>query len=439
MATYYWVSRGTGFSTSWLDAQNWAATSGGTRGAGVPTASDDAVVDGNSFAITTNPTVSVQVGSVCNDFTINGVGIAMTLSNANTLTLSGSLFIQSTNVTSTGSGTFTFIGSGTHTVAFNGFATNSILFQGTGTYTLNSAITSSSGFFVFTSGTLNLNGYNVSCGIFQCNGSTTRVLNFSTSQVSCSANNTSIVIFTATNLTVTGTPTINCNYSGSTGTRQITCATLSESQSLNINITAGSDTVTLSGTQKNLNFTGFSGTYANAARTIYGNLTLASGMTLGAGTNAITFAATSGTQNITSNGKTMDFPLVFNGIGGTFAFQDAFTQGSTRTVTLTNGSLKFKNSVTHNVGTISVASTNLKSITSTTDGSQFTVNALNTTPIYARNLTVKDSKATPAGIWNAFTGTGSSAAGRVSSGCVNAGNNQGWNFIPTGSAFISFF
>ena len=47
-----------------------------------------------------------------------------------------------------------------------------------------------------------------------------------------------------------------------------------------------------------------------------------------------TFAATSGTKTITTNGVVIDRQLLFNGIGGTWALQDALTLGAT------NGSIR---------------------------------------------------------------------------------------------------
>jgi hypothetical protein len=66
-------------------------------------------------------------------------------------------------------------------------------------------------------------------------------------------------------------------------------------------------------------------------------------MTLAAGTSVTTFAATSGPKTITTNGKTLDFPITFNGAGGSWTLQDALTLGATRTLTLTNGTLNANN------------------------------------------------------------------------------------------------
>jgi len=144
-----------------------------------------------------------------------------------------------------------------------------------------------------------------------------------------------------TGFTYTGTPTINTTYSGATGTRTLNWGNAvggSESNAVSINISAGTDSVAITGTYKNLNFTGFAGTLTNTSKTIYGNLVISSGMTATAGTIATTFAGTLSQQNITSNGKTLDFPLTFSGTQ-TYQLQDALTIGSTRTFNLTTGTL----------------------------------------------------------------------------------------------------
>jgi hypothetical protein len=171
-------------------------------------------------------------------------------------------------------------------------------------------------------------------------------------------------IFTgATTMTVTGTPVVNITNATSSAIT-LNANTVTESNSISFNISASSGAVTLSGSVKNLNFTGYTGTLANSIRTIYGNLTLVSGMSLTAGTNSTTFGATSGTQTITSNAKTMDFPVTINGVGGTVQLVDALTMGSTRTLTLTNGTFN-SNAKSVTVGAFSASNSNTKTLTLT--------------------------------------------------------------------------
>jgi hypothetical protein len=164
---------------------------------------------------------------------------------------------------------------------------------------------------------------------------------------------------------------------------------------------------------------------SNSNRTLYGNLTITSAMTCTAGTSITGFSATSGTQQITTANQTLDFPLTFNGIGGTFAFQDALTQGSTRAFTITNGTVQLKASTTNTVGSFTTSGTNLKYLQSTTAGTQATINQASGT-IATNYLNVKDISAQGGAVWNAYTVNNN----------VNAGNNYGWNF---GGNFMPMF
>jgi hypothetical protein len=140
-------------------------------------------------------------------------------------------------------------------------------------------------------------------------------------------------------------------------------------------------------------------------------------MTVGANTNTTVFAATSGTQQITTAGKTFDFPLTFNGAGGTFAFQDALTQGSTRAFTITNGTVQLKGGATSAVGSFVANNSNVKFLQSTTLGSQATLSQASGT-VNVADLTIRDINAVGGASWNAYTDFEN----------TDAGNNDGWNF-----------
>ena len=280
-----------------------------------------------------------------------------------------------------------------------------------------------------TAGTLDLSSGNrtLSCGLFSSANSNTRAIAFGTGQIDVTGNNATIWnLGTSTNFSYTGTPTVNCTYSESTGTRSIAAGAVltggTENTALNFNISAGSDIVQLSldGTTrvyKNIDFTGFSGTLTNRLASIYGNVVFSSGMTVGAGASTTTFAATSGTQQITTNSQTIDFPLNFNGIGGTFAFQDTLTQGSTRAFTIVNGTVQLKNGVTSTVGSFVANNSNVKFLQSTTPGSQATLSQASGT-VNVVDLTIRDINAVGGASWNAYTDFEN----------TDAGNNDGWNF-----------
>jgi hypothetical protein len=187
----------------------------------------------------------------------------------------------------------------------------------------------------------------------------TGTLAFGTQNIT--VNNTGTVFTGGTGYTLTGTPVINATNAGAI---TISAGASSEANSISFNITTSSGIVTITGSVKNLNFTGYTGALAANTRTIYGNLTISTGMSLTAGTTITTFGATSGTQTITSNAKTMDFPVTINGVGGTVQLVDALTMGSSRTLTLTNGTFN-SNGKSVTCGTFLASSVNTKTLTLT--------------------------------------------------------------------------
>jgi hypothetical protein len=359
MATRYWVG-GTG---TWdaLSTANWSTSSGGASGASAPLAVDTVIFDSASGT----GTCTAALGATCAIATLNSSTLGLTLG---------------ANLTMTGT-------------------------------------------FTLTLGALSLGSSTLSCNVFSSNNSNTRSIAFGTGNITLVGNNTTIwVQSTATGFTYTGTPTVNSTYSGATGTRTITTggtAGGSAATALNFAFSAGTDTVSVGGGGhvNNLNFTGFAGTLAAGARVIYGDLTIASGMTLTAGTQVTTFAATSGTKTITTAGKTIDNPITFNGVGGTWAFADALTQGSTRAFTLTNGTVRLKSSATSTVGVFATSGTNQKYLQSTTPGTQATLSQASGT-VDASYLTIQDISATGGATWNAY----------VDQNNVDAGNVDGWDF-----------
>ena len=277
MTDFYWIG-GTG---PWDNAStaNWSLSTGGAAGAGPPTVADNAIFDSNSGA----GTVSVAATGTALAVTINQSTIAVTL---------------------------------TADVAFAGLVT-------------------------LTSGTLDLAGFNLTALAFASNNSNVRALAFGTGQFFIAGNNMNTWdCTTVTNLTITGTPVVNLTYAGATGLRINLTGALPEAQAPSFNVTAGTDSVRLQNRYLHLSFTGFAGILENSARTIYGDLNLSAGMTINAGTSTTTFASTSSTpRTVASNGKTIDFPVTFGGIGGTWRLADALTQGATRAFTLTNGTV----------------------------------------------------------------------------------------------------
>jgi len=304
------------------------------------------------------------------DFT----GFAGTLAATGTGIIYGNLKL-STGMTLTASTSELRFGatSGTQDITSNGKTIDfPITFNGAGgTFKPLDALTvGSTRTATLTAGTLDLSVVGLSTGLFVSSGSTTRSIAFGTNVINVTGNNATIVDVGGTNFSYIGTFNITSNYTGSTGTRTFTAGLIAAGTYPNlatsgsqINIgTAATDIVALTGSWGNVDFTNYTRTLANSTRSIFGNLTVSTGMTLAAGANTTTFAATSGTQDITSNGKTMNFPVTFNGAGGTFRLLDAMTTGLTRTVTHTNGTLNL-NGNTLTVGTSYTTATGTKNLT----------------------------------------------------------------------------
>jgi len=488
------------------------------------------------------------------DFTdgTNPTGYAGALGNA-VQTIYGS-FKASTGMTRTAgtSGPSFAATSGTKTITTAGVTFDCpFTFNGIGgTWQLQDALTSgATRTITLTNGTLDLNGYTATCNTFSSSNSNTRTLAFGSSGklILSGSNGTIFAGSTSTGASVTGTaPLVQFNYSGGTGSRNIVMWSLPESQAISVEfLNNATDIVVLQGVTagyKNIDVTNFNGTlqFANTPR-CFGNLTLGSSLSSAVTGSNLTFASTSGTKTITFAGQTIDAPLTFNGVGGTWQLQDNFTQGSTRTLTLTNGTINlngktlstgtlqttagtkditfnggslvitssgttaFNNAVPTGftttagtgTGTISMNSASAKTFVggssvynctlsndgagaltitgsntfnlisntvsptsfvftagTTTTVSDFTVSGTagnlitigsSTTSsatllkisgtVNVKYLSISYSTATGGAAWNAFTDGGSS----LSNNNVNAGNNIGWYYIPTGATFMTFF
>ena len=351
MANKYWVG-GTG---NWdATTTNWSLTSGGAGGAAVPGSADVAIFDTNSNIIglgasyTCTRTVATIQGEL--QFANPSAG-TLTFAGTSQVNSNGNVTISS-GVNWTHTGNLTFQGNGTLTTNAVTLTSNVVINQAGSTLTLGSALTTTNALNVV-NGTIALNGFTATCNNLTSTVANTRSISFGSSAINITGNSAIILsIANATGFTYTGTPTVNCTYSGSVGTRTIqfgNTAGATETNVLNINVTAGSDTLgtTIGGVYKNLNFTGFTGTLSLATRTIYGNLTLNTGMVINGGTSATTFAATSGTQILTTNGITVPFPITQDGIGGTVQLGSALTLTSASAtfgiLTLTNGTFNANN------------------------------------------------------------------------------------------------
>jgi hypothetical protein len=121
-------------------------------------------------------------------------------------------------------------------------------------------------------------------------------------------------------------------------------------------------TITANGSCNNLDFSGFTGTFAGSSTiaNIRGNVTIASGMTW-THTGNLNFNSTTSTFNITSNGKAITSPLIFNGVGGTWSFADDYS--STGRITITAGTVTANNKNITCGGISTSNNTNVRSLT----------------------------------------------------------------------------
>jgi len=349
-------------------ATAWALSSGGAvAAANFPLAQDTVIIE--NTGLNTSATVTINAGYNIGNFDASTRTNALTFSTPNAPVLNGN-FSWGTGLTQTGSVAWTFTNRSTKTLNSVGYTFPNTSFTIdapgggiqllTNNLTLGSTLTTT-----LTKGTLDLNNLTLSTGLFSSNNSNTRTIAFGTGNITCTGTGTVWTTSTATGLTTTGTQVVNVTSAGSTAIT-VNPGVLSEENSISYNFTGGTYSLSFlqgsGNTARNVNFTGYAGTLsATAAVIIYGNLTLSTGMSLTSFSNILTFGATSGTQLITSNGKTIDFPVAFNGVGGTFRLEDALTIGATRLVTFTRGTVNL-NGFTLTSGTGATA-TGTKNIT----------------------------------------------------------------------------
>ncbi len=150
-----------------------------------------------------------------------------------------------------------------------------------------------------------------------------------------------------------------------------------------VTVTVGASSACL-----DIDFTGFTGTFAgSSALEVRGSWIGDAGVTR-TYNGTVTFSATD-SRTITSNGMALDGALTFNGSGGTWALQDNLTTGATRATTLTTGTLDINGQVL-STGTFSSSNSNVRTLDfgagtlQLTGASALTVIGTNT----ATNLTV---------------------------------------------------
>jgi hypothetical protein len=285
----------------------------------MPLPQDPARFDGSSFSLAAQ-TVTIAAGTGRRTSGIDWTGVTNTPQFATTghtsLDIYGSLaLVAGMTLDSGGSWRLRRRGAQTLTSAGKTIDKTLTMIAAGGTYTLQDALTlgatrtlNGSTLGAGTGGTFDANGFDVSVGFFVASSDNTWNMGGGDWFVTGSAG----TVWTSTNA---GGLTINAEgsviystYAGAVGTR-----TIGQSKvgiALEMLITAGTDTVSLSGIWRTLDYTGFAGTMAgvssiqmtDANDDLGGELTLSSGLTR-TWTGSLSFTALTGTIDITSAGK----------------------------------------------------------------------------------------------------------------------------------------
>ena len=205
----------------------------------------------------------------------------------------------------------------------------------------------------FTTFTLtNVTTLDVSPQIYSLDMTTvTRDFNFGTNSITI--NSTQGTVLNGLGLTPTSSTADNTVIIASTKSNAITVIPSNGTVPFSLNFTGGTYSLTFMDTAsrvKNLNFTGFSGTWTTttggaSSKAISGNLTLSSGMTITASTESVSVGSTTGTIVVTSNGKDIPMPVTFNpSVGATVQLADAMSV-SANAFTFSRGGLDLNGKV----------------------------------------------------------------------------------------------
>jgi len=337
MATRTWQGANGG---TWATAGNW---SGGVA----PTSSDDVVFSSDGSGASIGATAS------CKSLTITSSNV--TISGASALNIYGNITVNSTSVISA-TGAWSILNTAGQTlyditsagVTFNCSLTLNA--GATSTYRLVKADSSANGNLTFsslrtltlTTGILNLNGYNLSVGLFSSNVSTTRSITFSSDHsnyIALTGVGTVFNIATSTGWSYTGYSDFTVSDASATG-KIVTTGGMSTYPANFYFTGAGTVTLTSGNYFLNLDAYAFSGTLSKSTTSVMNigaSLLLGSNVTSGvvSGSGVTTFSLVSGLGGSLATG-TLDLasknwgPMTFssgawkiNGYVGTSAATNA--------------------------------------------------------------------------------------------------------------------
>jgi hypothetical protein len=272
-------------------------------------------------------------------------GANVTLSNTSKF-VSGNVILAPGMTITAGTAGIAFIGNGIQTFDSANLTTDFPLTVGSGTSNgnlrlANTTTIGNSRLASLASGTLDLNGQTLTVGTWGSTGSFTRAIYQNGGTFNVDGFNTTVWTMTnSTGFSYPTRPVVNFTYAGSLGTRSVSIVSTANN-TIDFNIVSGSDSFSLTPgfVANNVNFVGFTGTLGTTIRSLYGNLTLGTGMTTTAGSGTTSFIGTTGNQTLVTNGVAIDFPIIINSTGGNFVLSEPLAIGSTRTLTLTSGNL----------------------------------------------------------------------------------------------------
>jgi hypothetical protein len=360
MANRYWV----GGSGTWdqTTTTNWSTTSGGTGGATAPTPSDNVFFNqAGTYTVTLSST-----NGACLNMTVSA-GTVTFNTNSVYINVNGNLTLTSNTVVTSAS-TFGLQLSGTNSnLSFTQNAANlsgcDVTFNGVGgAWYLGSELTlGNTRNIILTNGSLFLNGYNATAGVFSSNNANTRSINFGSTNITLNHPTPGTAVLnmaTGTGLTCTGTGGF---ITDALITRTInSCTTGAVANAPNLTLTSGSSVVTLTqpGKFNKLDF----GTTAFNPGTIsvdMYSLVLSPNGTYTSFTPQMT-SASGITSTMTTNGKTIS-NLAFTLTTGTTTLLDSVTTGATANTLFTSGTLNL-NGFNLTTGQFSSTNANTRSI-----------------------------------------------------------------------------
>lgn len=352
--TVYW--NGENSYPSWIGLSpvvySWATSSNGsTSAANFPLAQDTAVFTNNAPNSGTTVAIpaSFNIGTIDMSARTNAMPLGI---GTNSPVIYGD-FLTGTGVTLTGTtGTLVFAGRQTQTVDLQVGITfpYSIELNSPGGSLLfaKSVTLGSTRSFFLTAGTLGLQSNDLVTGFFATTTTPVKSIDFGNGAIRCIGTGTVFNMGSVTNFTSTGSRRIDIAATGSSVT--VTTGALTSTQALNFNFVSGTYSLTFLGvansTAGSVDFTGFSGTWATTSTSrLHGSLTLSPTMTVGASTSTLTFWPIAEQEVLlTTNGKTIDRPIAIAGeTNSKVILVGAFTIGSSRTLSLTSGTLQTDN------------------------------------------------------------------------------------------------